>query len=551
MVKARILVVEDEGIIAEDIRTSLQDQGYDVIGVVATGEDAVKTAKDTQPDLVLMDIVLGGDEDGIDTAQRIQNDLDVPVIYLTAFADDKMVQRAKTTVPFAYLIKPYRDTELHTNIEVALYKHNLERKLRESEEWLSVTLKSIGEGVIATDADGAVKFINPEAESLTGRKQKEALGTPLEEIFDARSAKTGRRQKKAVRDLLKITEPVDLADGFNLLETKGGERLEIEAAAAPIKDEKARTIGIVITFRDVTERTRAQARLRLLSGAVEQSSEGIAVADLDGSLLFVNQAAADMHGYSLEDLEDASIEAFHAKEQMSAVNKANQATQKKGTFSGEIPHRRKNGETFPTLAHNALLHDADDQPVGIIMAIRDITALKEAEEALRRSNEGLEQKVAERTKDLEESRKEIKRYSESLEKANEALKLVISSIEEQKTEVEERIAHNLNLTIKPVIDQLKSQDLPDTVQFLVKSLEFNLSNLFSSFGMKLMKEGHRLTPREVRICEMIRSGLSSKQMAKIMGISPQTILVHRKNVRKKLGLAKSRQNLASYLKANL
>ena len=105
--------------------------------------------------------------------------------------------------------------------------------------------------------------------------------------------------------------------------------------------------------------------------------------------------------------------------------------------------------------------------------------------------------------------------------------------------------------MRPVLDQLKSQDLPDTTQFLLQSLEFNLANVFSSFGIKLMKEGHRLTPREVRICEMIRSGLSSKQMAKVMAVSPQTILVHRKNIRKKLGLARAKQNLASYLKANL
>ena len=117
--------------------------------------------------------------------------------------------------------------------------------------------------------------------------------------------------------------------------------------------------------------------------------------------------------------------------------------------------------------------------------------------------------------------------------------------------VEKKVFHNLNLTVTPILDQLKSQDLSDTVTFLLQSLEFNLTNMFSSFGANLAKDGHTMTPREIRICEMIRSGLSSKQMAKVLGISPQTVLVHRKNNRKKLGLAKSKKNLASFLKVNL
>jgi DNA-binding CsgD family transcriptional regulator len=117
--------------------------------------------------------------------------------------------------------------------------------------------------------------------------------------------------------------------------------------------------------------------------------------------------------------------------------------------------------------------------------------------------------------------------------------------------VETKISHNLNLTVRPILDQLKSQNLPETVGFLLKSLEFNLTNLFSSFGFNIVKDGHLLTPKEIRICEMIRSGLSSKQIAKVMEISPQTVLVHRKNIRKKLALGRSRQNLASFLKTNL
>jgi len=104
--------------------------------------------------------------------------------------------------------------------------------------------------------------------------------------------------------------------------------------------------------------------------------------------------------------------------------------------------------------------------------------------------------------------------------------------------------------VKPVLEQLKSQQLPDTAAFLLQSLEFSLSNVFSSFGFNIGKDVHLLTPKEMRICEMIRSGLTSKQIAKVLNISPQTVLVHRKNIRKKLSLSRSRSNLASFLKAN-
>ena len=158
--------------------------------------------------------------------------------------------------------------------------------------------------------------------------------------------------------------------------------------------------------------------------------------------------------------------------------------------------------------------------------------------------------MKERTSELEQSRADLKIYSESLEKANEALKVIIGGIGEQKREVETKIAQNLNLTVKPLLDQLKSQQLPDTAAFLLQSIEFSLSNIFSSFGFNNLKDGHLLTPKEMQICEMIRAGLSSKQIAKVFNISPQTVLVHRKRVRKKLSLAKSRTNLASFLKAN-
>ena len=126
MQRIKILVVEDESIIAKDIKMSLEDLGYDVCALVTSGESAIKKAKIKKPDLVLMDIVLKGEMDGIETAKLLRTHLNIPVVFLTAYADDNVLQQAKLTIPMAYLVKPFNDRELHSAIEIALYKHKLE-----------------------------------------------------------------------------------------------------------------------------------------------------------------------------------------------------------------------------------------------------------------------------------------------------------------------------------------------------------------------------------------------------------------------------------------
>jgi PAS domain S-box-containing protein len=557
MPKARILIVEDEGIIAQDIRMSLLEMGYEVCSAVATGEEAVSRVEAERPDLALVDVVLQGDMDGIEAAHLIHSRFKIPIVYLTAYADEKTLDRAKITEPFGYLIKPFRERELHSTIEMALFRHRTAGKLREYQEWLSVMLNSIADALIATDENGFVKLMNPVAELLTGWTADRANGRPLTEVFSIVQGKSKAQPRELAAAIVgEDGQPVGSRQA--LLKARDGSEVDIEFNVAPIRDAESNISGIVLVFRDVTERKRAEAQLRLLSEAIEQSSEGLAVADLKGKLMFANQAFAAMHGATREQMALKDLARFHPPEQAASVARALQQVKSQHQTSTEILHARADGSVFPGLMHNSILLDGENNPVGVIVTLRDISDAKAAEEALRSKHEALEQystsleaKVQERTKDLENSRSELKKYSESLEKTNEALKIIIQGIEEQKKEFEKKISHNLNLTVRPILDQLKSQEFPETVNFLLKSLEFNLANMLSSFGFNIVKRGHLLTPREIRICEMIRSGLSSKHIAKVMGISPQTVLVHRRNIRKKLVLSKSHQNLASFLKANL
>ena len=131
MSKERIMIVEDESIVAMGIKHKLEELGYNVVGVVATGEKAVETALKIEPDLILMDIVLKGDMDGIDAAQKIHNQLDIPIIYITAYSDEEVLKRARITEPYGYILKPFKKSEVNANIQMAIYKHACDNKKSE------------------------------------------------------------------------------------------------------------------------------------------------------------------------------------------------------------------------------------------------------------------------------------------------------------------------------------------------------------------------------------------------------------------------------------
>ncbi len=256
-----ILIVEDERIIALGIQKRLVNLGYTVSGLAASGAEAVRKATELRPNLVLMDIRLEGDIDGIEAAACIRRQLDLPVVYLTANSDPDTLRLAKITEPFGYILKPYDDRDLQTAIEMALYKHEMERRLRENERWLAATLGSIGDGVIATDEVGRVRFMNGLAEKLTGWPAAEAQGRPVVEVFPIVSERTREPVTNPAMEALLTHQAAALADGTALVRRDGSE-LSIDDSAAPICDATGRIAGAVLVFRDVTERRHLEERLR-------------------------------------------------------------------------------------------------------------------------------------------------------------------------------------------------------------------------------------------------------------------------------------------------
>lgn len=257
----QILIVEDEIIIAEGLQRKLKTMGYAVPVTVSSGEEAVKKVKENNPDLVLMDIVIYGKMDGIETAAQIHS-LDIPVVYLTAYADEKTLERAKITEPFGYLIKPFKERELQITIEIALYKHEMEKKLKESEknlreknQWLVAVIESIGDAVIATDPEGKIRLMNPIAEALTGWKQKDAIGKPVADVFNIISEETNTKIDDPVRKAINENVFYGLAD-HTILISKDGMKIPVDIIGSTIKIDGDSIIGIVLIFCDIFERLR-------------------------------------------------------------------------------------------------------------------------------------------------------------------------------------------------------------------------------------------------------------------------------------------------------
>jgi PAS domain S-box-containing protein len=261
MAKAKILIVEDENIVVLDLQMRLNSLGYAVAAVAATGQEAIKKAGETRPDLALMDINLKGEMDGISAAEQLRARYDLPVIYVTAFADEQTLERAKITEPYGYLLKPFEERELHTTIEMALYKHKMERKLKESERWLATTLNSIGDAVMATDIQGRITFMNPVAEALTGWTEAEALDRNSRQVFKVISGQSRAPIENLVAKAIEEGRVIELGEDAWLV-AKDGSEIPVDDTVAPIRDEQGQITGTVIVFHDITERKRSETEMR-------------------------------------------------------------------------------------------------------------------------------------------------------------------------------------------------------------------------------------------------------------------------------------------------
>lgn len=257
---AAILIVEDEGLIALDLRRKLERAGYTVPAIVDNAEDALRTVRDIKPALVLMDIRLNGSVDGIEAADQIRRQFHLPVMFVTAHADRATLDRARIAEPFGFIVKPFHSVDFCAQIEMALWKHQMEQKLRVSEAWLAATFRNVGDALIATDSDGNVALMNLPAARLTGWGQAEAVGRPLRHIFRAVDEITGA---SAVPEVDEIGEGEGIGQRACILSSRNGGNVIVEAEISANIDA-GQTFGVIVAFRDITLRRKLESQARQL-----------------------------------------------------------------------------------------------------------------------------------------------------------------------------------------------------------------------------------------------------------------------------------------------
>ena len=256
MVDTNILIVTKERGIGQELHGHLKELGYNVVGIASTNEEVITRVEDLKPDLILTDIRLNGGREGIKTGELIHSHYNIPIIYITGTVGQTTIQLAKSTGPFGYVFKPFDKKQICATIETALLRHRMEAELREGRQWFNAVLDGISDGVIALDAQGAIRFINPIATQLTGWSETEAMGKSLMDVFPLMDQLSHERF-----DIIGIKAPLLLNNAKTRFEgslpSLNGRTTPVEADITSITDGTGSTAGFVLVFRDITKQREA------------------------------------------------------------------------------------------------------------------------------------------------------------------------------------------------------------------------------------------------------------------------------------------------------
>jgi PAS domain S-box-containing protein len=264
MDKPRVLVAEDEGIIAKDLENILKGLGYGFVGSVSSGKEAIRKAEETRPDLILMDIVLRGKSDGVEAAQEIRSRLDIPVVFLTAFSDERTLRRAKLSGPFGYLLKPIEEKGLRGAIEVALQVHAVEKRLKKLARDWQTTFDSIQDWVSIHDPHFRIVRTNRAMAEAVQSDPEGLVGKACYQVFHGSHEPIPQCPH---RQTMETRRPVR----EEIFEPRMGIHLEI--STSPVFDEKGELTGTVHIAKDISERKRAEETIRRSEQAARKAAE--------------------------------------------------------------------------------------------------------------------------------------------------------------------------------------------------------------------------------------------------------------------------------------
>ena len=411
----KIMIVDDDVITVTELIEALRPSGYEIGGTAESGEEAIKMAKKTRPDLVLMDIVMPGRIDGIQAAKEIREELNIPVIFLTGYSEEEYIERAKSARSFGYLLKPFVDAQVSSAIEIALYNFELEKSLAEAHGELEKIVaertadleKTYNQmSALINASSDAAQLLDPKGKIITANKvSAKRLKAPLGEImgkcvYDFLPPEIAKKRKGKVAQVIKTGKPSRFEDRMG--------RLVLQNTMYPVVNAKGKVVQLAVYSRDVS------------------------------------------------------------------------------------PEKK------------------------------NIANLKKRE-------------------------KELKYRTRSLEEANTAFSILLRRREEDRTHFESSVVSNMSTLVKPYIEKLKSTPLDAIQTNHLHMIETNLEQIVSPFVRDIGSRVLELTPMEIRVATLVKEGKSNIEIAEKLSVSKNTILTHRFNLRRKLGIKNKKINLRAYL----
>jgi len=534
-----LLIVDDEKLILEGTQFALERCGYK-IDAASNGEDAVAKLNNTKYDLILTDLVLP-DINGIDILHRTkQISPDTSVIIITGYADLATAVQALQLGADDYILKPCDIGELQLRVDKCLVKAEAIKSLKMHHK------------IVASTSDNLVMVSPDYKHIIVNESYRKTFDLKTTDIYDLRLAEVFGADFFAT-EMEKNLKSCLAGQGINhrtFFPVNGHNSPRfLHFSYSPYKDDDGRVTYIIINIRDVTEHDKminelkeVSSRLRL---ALDVSSDGVWDRDILTNETYYGDNWARLLGYSIDEVREQNLkftELLHPDDKDRVLNLVqNHFDMLTDRYMAEFRLRKKNGDWQWILSRGKVVErDEAGRPLRFVGTHTDIDRQKGAELALRHSKEKLEDLVEKRTRQLSDK-------SENLEEMNSALTVLLKKREQDKMALEEQMVANIKVLVAPYLEKIKKTPLSNSQKTCIDIIETNLHNVVSPFLYRLSTQNLCFTPTEIQVANFIKDGRTSKEIAQIMNLSPETISNHRKHIRKKSGIANKKVNLRTVL----